>query len=365
MDKGKISGLQLMFLVAGFVQGSVLLISFTTSLTKHDTWLVVLSGFVLIVPVVLSYALLAKRFAGISLVRINDIVFGRYLGKAVSIYYILFFMLTLSFNFRDLGDFYTTFLMTDTPLIFFLIVFISVCAYAVRVGIENLGRVSHLFVFTAFFIVISTFILMLDKMDFSNILPVFELSPKIFLQGTHIIASVPFGELVTFLTIMAALNDTRHIVRNTLTGLLLGAASLLLVSLRNTFVLGSMESVLTSPSFQAARLIDLGTVLTRMDLLVGIGQTMMQFLKCCLFYYAIAVSISQLLRLRSYLPMILPIGGIEAVLAVIVFQSSVEHNLITISAGIIYSIPVIYILPPLTLLIAGLRKLPRPNEVKQ
>ncbi len=297
-----------------------------------------------------------------NLVQINDLVFGRFLGKAVSLYYLIFFALTLSFNIRDVGDFYTTFLMTDTPQMFFLIVFVFVCALGVRSGIEVLGRVSHLFVFISIVIVVGIFLLLIGEMDFSNILPVLELPPKTFIQGTHIIATVPFGETIVFLLIMSALNDTKNMARYTMAGLLIGGLTLLTVAFRNTFVVGNLESILTSPSFQSARLIDMGTVFTRMDLLIGIGQTIMLFLKCTLFYYAIVVSIGQLLGLKSYLPLVFPVGGIEVILATINFKSSVEHTLITISAGIIYSIPVIYIFPPLALLIAGLRKLPKRDK---
>ena len=171
--------------------------------------------------------------------------------------------------------------------------------------------------------------------------------------------SVPFGELVIFLIISASLQDEKHILKGMFTGLLVGSFSILVVTLRNTAVLGSTESILISPSFQSARLIDLGTLFTRMDLLIGIGQTIMFFIKCSLFYYAIVVSVSQLFGLKTYYSLILPIGAIEVILALTIFQSSVEHHLTTISAGVIYSIPAIYIIPPLSLLISKLRHLPK------
>ena len=358
-EKNKISGVQLMFLVTAFVQGSILLTSFTVSLTKHDTWLVVLSGLILIAPFILSYCLLSKRFKGLNLIQIHDIVYGKYIGKAVSLYYIFFVFLTMSFNLRDLGDFYATFLMPDTPLIFFIVIFTLVCAFAVWKGIQTLGSICHLFVFTTFIIIASTFLLLLKDMDFSNFLPVFDLPLKNFIQGTHIISSIPYGELVIFLIIGASLKDAGQTTKSIFSGLLLGAISVLLVSIRNTAVLGSTETILISPSFQSVRLIDFGRVFTRMDLVIGIGQTLMFFIKSSLYYYVLVVSLSQLLGLRSYLPLILPIGAIETILALTVFESSVEHQLITISAGIIYSIPVIYIFPPLSLLISRLRNLPK------
>ena len=273
--------------------------------------------------------------------------------------------MTLSFNIRDLGNFYVNFLMPDTPFIFFLIVFTAICAYAVWKGIEVLARVNPLFVIAAFIILISTFLLLINKMDFSNFLPVLEIPLIKFVHGTHIMSAIPFAELVVFLVIMASLNDNRHTVKNTLIGLILGGLSLFIIAVRNTAVLGPMGGILTSPSFQAARLIDMGNVFTRMDILIGIVQTTALFLKCSLFYYALVVSLSQLLNLKSYTPLIIPIAGIEVIIAATVYQSQIEHAAISVNAGIIYLVPLLYVFPPLSLLIAQIRGLPKNEKGKK
>ena len=358
VDKGKISERQLLFMFAGFVHGSALLIDFTVGITEHQTWMVILAGLAVTSPFILICAVLAKRFLGMNLVQINDIVYGRILGKVISVYYIFFFSMTLSFNIRDVGELYTTFLMPDTPFIFLLAFFAAICAYAVAKGLEALARVSHLFVITGIFVISSTFILLIDQMEFSNFLPLFELpSIKIF-QGIHIMSVIPFGETIIFLMITGRLNKTGHEVRNIFAGLLIGTASLLAVAVRNTAVLGKTQTIWTSASFQTIRLIDIGTVLTRMDFLIGIAQTVMIFFKCCLFFYVLATALAQLLGMKSYLPLVLPLAGIEVIIAVTVFQSPVDHASITQNAGIIYSAPLIFVIPPLTLLIAKIRGLP-------
>jgi len=359
IEKGKISSQQLLFLIAGFVQGSILLIDFTVGITEHQTWMVIIAALAITAPVILSYAVLAKRFPGMNLVQINDMVYGRFLGKVVSIYYIFFFLMTLSFNIRDVGELYVTFLMPDTPFIFLLVAFTATCAYAVTKGIEVLARVSHLIVATGMFVIISTFILLIDQMDFSNFLPLFELPFIRIFQGIHIVSTIPFGEAVALLMIMGCLNKTEHAVKNTFFGLLIGAVSLLIVSVRNTAVLGRTETIWTSTSFQSIRLIDIGTVLTRMDFLIGIGQTILIFLKYSIFFYALVVALSQLFGLKSYLPLVLPLAGIEVIIAATVYQSPVDHAMITQNAGIIYSAPLVFVIPPLSLLIAKIRGLPK------
>ncbi|MGE5613564.1 MAG: GerAB/ArcD/ProY family transporter [Bacillota bacterium] len=359
IEKGKISSWQLLFLIAGFVQGSGLLIDFTVGITKQQTWMVILAGLAATTPFVLSYAALAKRFQGMNAVQINDIVYGRFLGKAVSIYYIYFYFITLSFNIRDVGNLYATFLMPDTPSVFVLAIFTATCAYAVAKGIEVLARVSHLFVAAGVFVIISTFILLIDQMDFSNLLPLFELPFIKIFQGIHIVAAIPFGEILVFLMIIGSLNKTEHAVKNTFFGLLIGAISLLIMAVRNTAVLGNTQTIWTSTSFQSIRLIDIGTVLTRMDFLIGIIQTVLIFFKCSLFFYALAVALSQLFGLKSYIPLVLPLAGIEVIIAATVYKSPVDHAMITQNAGIIYTVPLMFVIPPLSLLIAKIRGLPK------
>jgi len=359
IEKGKISNQQLLFLVAGFVLGSVLLVDFTVGITEHQTWMVILAGLAITAPVILSYVVLAKKFPGMNLVQINDMVYGRFLGKVISLYYIFFFSMTLSFNIRDVGELYTTFLMQDTSFVFLLAVFTATCAYDVSKGIEELARVSHLFVVSGLFVIVSAFTLLIDQMDFSNFLPFFELPFIRIFQGIHIVSVIPFGECVVFLMIMGCLNKTDQSVKNTFFGLLIGAVSLLIVVVRNTAVLGRTQTIWTSTSFQSIRLINIGTVLTRMDFLIGIAQTILIFFKCSLFFYALVVALSQLFGLKSYLPLVLPLAGIEVIIAATVFQSPVDHAMITLNAGIIYSAPLIFVFPPLSLLIAKIRGLPK------
>lgn len=359
IEKGKISNQQLLFLMAGFVQGSVLLIDFTVGITEHQTWMVILAGLAITAPVILSYVALSKRFPGMNIVQINDMIYGHFLGKVISIYYIFFFLMTLSFNIRDIGELYTNFLMQDTPFIFLLIVFTATCAYAVTKGIEVLARTSHLFVLTGLFVIIGTFILLVDQMDFTNFLPFFEQPFIRIFQGIHIVSTIPFGETVVFLMIMGCMNKSEYLAKNTFLGLLIGVISLLIVSVRNTAVLGKTQSIWTSTSFQSIRLINIGTVLPRMDFLIGIAQTILIFFKCSLFFYVLVVALSQLFGLKSYLPLVLPLAGIEVIIAATVFQSPVDHAMITQNAGIIYSAPLVFVIPPISLLIAKIRGFPK------
>ncbi len=357
--KDAISGWQLALLMGAFVQGSILLIGFAADLTSHDTWLALLAGFVVTLPFVLAQAKLVDRFAGQTVLQIMRAVFGRFLGPAIVAYYLYYFTFTCIVNVADVNDFYTLFLQPDSPRLLFLAGFAVVCGFAVRKGLSNLGLLSHLFVATAAIVLIVTLALLAKDMDFSNFLPLFEVSLPDFLRSTHIISAIGFGELTVFLAVMGSVRGGGTLAKPVLLGMVIGGASLLLATIRNTAVLGPLECILVSPSFQVTRMIDYGRIFNRLDLLVGIAHTVVVFVKTTILLYATAVTLAELLGLKEYRPLVWPLVGLVVVAAAgMIRESSIIPAITTKSLTIIFQIPLIYIFPPLALGIARLGRLP-------
>jgi spore germination protein KB len=357
IEKGKISNSQFIFLIVGFIEGSIFLVHFVTNLARHDTWLTVLSGLAVIVPFVYIYALLIKRFPGRNFVRIHQIIYGRHGGTIISLLYLSYFLLILSANIKDIGDFYVLFFMRNTPLEIFLIVFTCVCAYAVWNGIEILARIAPFIVAFVSFVILVTALMLLPKTDFSNFLPLGELSLKDYIHSTHILDVVPFGELIVFLPIAFAVNDSKVLTKTFLSGLFLATALFMVTVIRNTAVLGDTEALLFSPSFQVARLINFG-FLSRLDILFAAGHTVAIFLKCSILFYVTVLCLSQILKLRTCRPAFFPLGCIAIILGIILYPSPTAHFESVQNVLVIVISPLMFIFPPLSLLIAKIRNLP-------
>ncbi len=358
IEQGKISGLQFSFLIIGFIEGSIMLTSYASNITKHDTWLAVLAGFFIMVPFVYIYALLAKRLPGMNFAQIHRLIYGKYLGTLFSLLYVQYFLLILSFNIRDLGNFYITFFMRDTPLEVFLIIFTFTCACAVWNGLEVLARINQIIAVIVVLILIVTTLILLPKMDFSNLVPLMESSLKDFLHGSQIMAEIPLGEIVIFLTLTFGLNNTQKLTQNWLLGLFFGFLLLLMVTTRNTAVLGNTEELLISPSYQVVRLINIG-LLSRMDILFAMGYTFGMFLKCSILLYCVVLLLSQLLLLRTYSPVIFPLCCILIILSTTIYPSIAEQIQTSQNTSIMMTIPFIHVFPCLSLLIAKVRNLPK------
>jgi spore germination protein KB len=364
IEKGKISNAQLLLLIVGFIEGSTFLAHFASNLAGRDTWLTVLSGLTVTVPFLYSYVVLIKRFPGRNFARINQIIYGRYPGTAISLFFLSYFFLILSLNIKDEGDYYLNFFMGDTPIEIILIVFTGVCAYAAWNGIEVLARVTPFIVAFISLVIIGTTLMVLPKMDFSNFLPLGELTFKNFFHSTQIIAEIPFGEWLCFLPLAFALNDSKPIVKTFLSGVLSGAAFFMVIVVRNTAVLSNTEAMLIAPSIQAVRLINFG-FLSRLDILFATGHTVAIFLKCSILFYVTVLFLAQIFELRTYSPMIFPLGCLTAILGKILYPSSSAHIESAQNVEVMLYIPLMFLLPPLSLFIAKIRKLPGKESSKQ
>lgn len=358
LEKGRISNSQLTVLVISFLQGMILTVDFAFTLTKQSTWMAVLAAFAAALLIACLYTAIVQRFPGQSLIDINDTVFGPYLGKAVSLGYIWFFFQLIIHYSYFFNSFWITYIMPETPRAAFLIMFMFVCALAARSGIEVIARCSFLLsVIVAANIVIVT-VLLIGDMKLTNLLPVIDFSLKDFIHSVHVILAIPFCELVVFLMVLPSAAENTKVRKPVLTGVALSAVQLLVVVLRDVLVMGPRIVNTPAVSFASVRLIDIADVLTRLDILVAITLLITAFIKISVFYYATALGFAQILRLRSYLPLVVPIGVLATAIAVNLYPSDMEQTYAAIYVWPFNTAIYEILLPAVTLVVMAVRGLP-------
>jgi len=348
-----------MFLVGSFLEGGLLSLSFAYPISSQDTWLAVLAALFIGVLFALVYIALATRFPGKTLIQINDLIFGPFLGKLVSIQYLWLFISTLSVYLWFMGDFVLTYLMPETPIILVLIMFALLCAYAVRQGIEVIARIAFMAVTITSIIIILTFLLLIKDMKYTNFLPIFEVPIGELIQSTHIITQVSFSEVLVFLMVIPFMNKPQQTKKSVLLGMLIGGLALLAATIRNIATLGPLNAIVSSPSLEAVRLINIGKVITRLEVLVAMAQILLLFIITSVLYYAVVLGIAQITKLRSYKPLVLPMGIFAITLSLISYESSMQLRYSAKYITPIFTAWFYFILPLLSLLVAKLRKLPK------
>lgn len=360
----QITGKRFMLSLGCCIQAATLLISYATSVTKQDTWIAVLAGFIIMIPVVLIYSSLGKRFPGRSIVEISDLVVGKVLGKIMSVCYMLFmFLLLLSYT-RVLSDFIVGAVLPETPAAAILILFMFVCVVAARNSVSSLTNHSVLFIFIASAVLIINIILSIKDFKVSNFLPVFTLPIEKYVQGTHAIAMITFSSVYRFLIFLPSLTKTEKLGKYYFGGLAIGAATMLLLVFRDIGILGSSVSLLAMPSYEAIRQISIGTVLTRVEVLYAITIIILHFFQISTVLYATAKGTAQLFGFQSYKQLVSPIGVLAICFALLAFNSTAQSSYWGSNVAAVNATIFIVILPAITLIVAMLRGFRKVKESK-
>ncbi|MEA4846967.1 MAG: endospore germination permease [Clostridiaceae bacterium] len=364
IEKGQISGTQFMFSVACFIQSASLLTSFLTAITLQDSWLVILFGIILCLPLMWLFRSLMVMFPERNLLQILDEVYGPVAGKIIGAAYIWFFFTLASVNLMDMGDFTKLTIMEETPLVVLAIMCMLVCAIAVRNGVRLVTRYSTLFVLVTFAILIISLLLVLNQVKLENFLPMFDQPIGKYVQGTHIISTIPFGEVVAFLMIHPNVKMTRRDTAKYLfLGFVLGGFSILIILLEDIAVLGNMLDMFTLPTLVMLRLVNLGPALSRMEILFTVILVMLLFFRITFLYYVSVLTVAQMFKVKDYRHIVLVLGALMIAYGLTLYPYTVEH---TASAQEIVPFlwtPFEILIPIFTFITAKLRKLPKAKEV--
>jgi len=347
-----------------YILGSTLLLSLVDNIIKQDAWLTLIISFALSIPFVISFTSLVKKFPGKSLMDINRLVFGKIVGSVLSVLYFIYIFLLLALNIDFVAGFYKQYVLTETPKMLLIVLFTLATAFAAKRGAGAIGKASFPVVVFSIGVIVVTTLLLISKMDFANFLPAFELPAKSYVQVCHVVITVPFLDIIALLMITPHLQNHQHLARSMLGGVAIAGVGLLWIVVRNTATLGGAADVIGNSSYEAARLIDIGEFLTRIEMLVVVGFTCCAFIKVSVLYHTTVNSFAQLLKLRNSETLILPIGSIVAVIAAVLFKSTAANTDWGSRYHMVWATPFTMIFPPLTLLVAKIRRIGSAPVVK-
>ncbi|SMC90100.1 GerAB/ArcD/ProY family transporter [Papillibacter cinnamivorans] len=359
MNNGKeqILSAQLMFSVGCFIQSSTLLTSFIADVAGNEAWIAVIASYGLSMLLVRMYVKLAKLYPGKSIVQISEAVFGPVLGKILSCFYIWFFFSLAILNTSDVGFFVNNFIMPETPKMAILLMFIFVCAWAVRRGVETIMRYGQLFLIMGFSVVGLFCILLFKDMSFDNLMPVFAMPVMKYVQSIHIVTIIPFCEILAFTMVFPYVKDQEKIGRSLYIGMTLGAIHLLVVVLRDISVLGPVYTHVTAPSFQVTRLINIGNVITRMEFFYEVAVNILIFFKVSVLLFAAVLAVAQTFHIKSYRSLVIPIAVLVICISMAPFISAAESGFWGSNIAPFYSAFFEIILPFFTLIAALIRSM--------
>lgn len=356
MVKDAVTSKQISHTAAVFIISTSLLVKNVYIYTKNDAWFAVLAGYLLSLLMMALNGIFAKYIPGSSLIEKHDAVYGPIIGKFVSTLYIFYFLTIACLNTNVITNFINGFVLPNTPIVIITFIFLLVCAWAVRKGAVNLIKYSTLFSFVAIIAIIINSLLMINDVHLEKLQPVLTLPLKNYICGIHTITVLPLSDPLVLMMFLPDMQNPAEFGKALSKGVTIGTVVLLFVILRDIATLGPGINALTNPTFSAIRNINIGDILTRMDIIYISVLISLMFYKVTVLYYTSVSGIRRIMKFDEGKFLIYIFGVLVLIYSVSVFKSSSEHaEWLFNGAASMFQTLFLVILPVITLLIAVFR----------
>ncbi|BBH19126.1 germination protein [Paenibacillus baekrokdamisoli] len=357
IEKGKISAFQMGIMMYPSVLATALLLvpSITAKHAERDLWLSPIwassIGF-LIVYIVYQ---LNKLYPKESIVEYSQHILGRIPGKLIGLIYLVFYLHINGIIIREYGEFVVSTTLLQTPMVMVLGSIVLVCAFAVRGGVEVLGRCAQFFMPGVTILFLLLIVLLIPDLHPKNMFPMMEHGLKPSFLGS-VVPQGWFSEFMLISFLLPFLSDREKGMK---WGMISVVAVMLLMVLTNfaiLFLFGGVTGVLVYPVITAARYISLADFFEHLESIVMAIWVASAFVKISVFYYALVLGTSQWLNLVSYRPIVFPVGFLLVLFSLWVAPNLQEltHFLSTSDAPYLISVQIV--IPILLLFIAFVRK---------
>lgn len=359
MEKGRISSLQLGILVFMFVISSATLLipPLLTPSVKQDAWIVSIITMFTALPFVWLYISLGMRYPKLTLIECTEKILGKWLGKIVSSLFIFYFLFITSGLLRQLGELLVTLVLPDTPIQWIEILFFALVVAATRLGIEVSSRAAEIFFPWVLFFLIFLLILLLPRIEWENLQPMFESQLNLLVKGTIIHIGIPFFDLIIFLMVFPYVSNLHKAKKVYFAAIIAGGMIIVLITLMAILVLGAnMTEQSTYPVYSLAQSVNIGDFIQRIEVLVGGIWFISLFFKITICFYASVLAIAQFFKLNDYKPLTFPLGMIIVPLSLVMFSSVVEFRQFVRDIWTISVVPYGMIFPILLLVVDSIKQ---------
>ncbi|MCL6635675.1 MAG: endospore germination permease [Peptococcaceae bacterium] len=361
-EKGKIDSKQATFLMVNTILSTAILFvpAITARHAGQDAWLSALLATLFGLLAALLVAGLGLRFPEQTIFQYPEVILGRVPGKLVALLYVWWFLHMDAEVIREYGSFIVSAFMPETPLIVFHLAVVAMAAYAVRNGLEVIGRTNQVFFPLIVFSLLILFLLATQEMDTKRLLPVFDRGAVQILKGAVTPMSW-FGELFTLAALIPCLNRPVEARRVAVTAVLLTGFFFTLTVFGVVLIFGpNVTAGWMFPTLNGARLIHLANFLERLESIVMVVWVTGGFVKISVFYWAAVLGSAQVAGLRDYRPLVLPVGAFLVMLSILVHRNILELVAFLGTVWPPYALTVFEVgIPLLLLAVASIRGLGR------
>jgi hypothetical protein len=138
LEKGKINAGEFLVIVATFTIGSAILIAPApaAAIAKQDAWIASVLTLLITLFLIFIFNQLTTLYPSMTYVEYNEKIYGKWIGKILTLPYLFYIFFIACGQVRDIGDFFTTEILVETPIQMIMIIFMITSLIGVRLGLE-------------------------------------------------------------------------------------------------------------------------------------------------------------------------------------------------------------------------------------
>lgn len=360
MEKYKITNHQIFALSANFTVGTAIIAASTSiaSLAKQDAWIAALTTPIFGIILIWLNCFLVDLYPGKNFIEIIHLVFGKWIGRIVTILFIFFCLTAASSVVWYIGNFININVMPETPSYAINSLFIIVVIIAILYGLESLARSAEVFLLVISGMTILSLTLILPDVKIDNLLPILENGITPIFKGALSLSNystLPF--IVMFSAYLLNINNTNKSKKSLIMGYSWGMFLIFLSILLCILVLGSEISGKSMfPTYILAKEIKFGGIFDRLEGIIASVWIITVFYRTALYYFGAFIGISGLLGLKDYKKVVIPIGLITLVYTNVVYPDIIESIKFDSTTLVPFMLTFGFILPVSLLIISVIKK---------
>ncbi|PID04223.1 spore gernimation protein [Sporosarcina sp. P2] len=361
----KINPYQFLVLVIFFTIGTGILIvpSVLAAEVKHDAWIAAIIGTGIGLLIIWLFTTIALWFPHLTYIQLNEKIFGKWIGKAVSVLFVSMAALYTSSLLYYSATFISTNMLPTTPIVALNILMMGIVVMAVRLGLETIARSAEIFIVVFFVLFLILGVCISPQIKLENLQPVFVEGTKTLVQSSiYFVTSSSVNAIVLLMIFPALMNKMKQARKSFLIGNLIGGIMIIILSFLSVSILGAEDTAREIyPGYELAKRINIGDFVQRIEGLMGFLWFIALYFKTVLYFYATVLGIAQILHLKDYRPLTLPLGIIAVIVSLVIYPNVVYQKEIQQSTEIYFSLFVGLFLPLLLVIVYAFRK----NKLKK
>lgn len=369
--KDKIYGYQMMTLIVLSCVGSIFLVSVQEKAIGTAAWLALLCSFPIGLAINFLFLSLFKRTGYVSISEINHAAFGK-AGNALTVTYCLFFLLGASLLLNYYGIFTVSIILRQMNLALFILPIVFLLGWAAQSGVTVIGRMGVIFSYVLLGTVAVTFLFELPYVRLENIFPLFYTDVDSFLQMIFLFAFIQFGDLMAVFCLLPHVENREKLIKKSLISVSIGAGLVVLFCFLNALVLGNVLSRQYSAFLRVMRMVDLGQVINRLEVLVFAGYFFATVFRLMVEYTVVVSNLRDALRMNKKPPhslcrwaVLLGVGAAMALTAVFIAPATEDTMRFITTIYPYAALAVQVLLPAATHIALRVRSRNKPRHARQ